>query len=196
MVSSLEVVLTRAAHCKAAWRLNPIVRADAARPHERSGRPPGHYVPAVLRVACWYEQTEKARLLTLVMALETLLDHPPRHVVVHQLLTTWRDEAASIKSKYKPGTDEYVALESLERELLFKKHNSLRRQVRALVYETLEPSVGSDQAQESASTAVKVYDARSILLHNGYLPDDKLRRSTSQAKAILEQVLRIKLETM
>jgi hypothetical protein len=49
-----------------------------------------------LYAAYWYEHTPNARLLTLVMALETLMDDLPRHATVRELLDKWRDEAASI----------------------------------------------------------------------------------------------------
>jgi hypothetical protein len=94
-------------------------------------------------------------------------------------------------SGYPPDTEEHHALESLERELIFKKTDSLRRQVRTLVYETLDLA-GHAHALDLAQKAVKVYDARSELVHEGYLSDSLLSRVTAEAKEIVEQVLRAK----
>jgi hypothetical protein len=142
--------------------------------------------------AYWYEHTSKARLLTLVMALETLMDDLPRHPVVIELLGKWEPDVTSAKARYAPKSEEYLALESLERELIFKKTDSLRRQVRTLVYKTLKSSIGEDSAQELARKAVDVYDKRSVLVHEGHLPEYELNRATADAKEIVEKVLKTK----
>jgi hypothetical protein len=142
--------------------------------------------------AFWSENTPNARFLTLVLALETLMDEPPRHAVVIELLEKWKPDVTSAKAKYAPNTDEFLALESLERELIFKKTDSLRRQVRTLVDESLRNSFGPEQAKELASKAVKVYDLRSKLVHEGYLPECELNQATADAKNIAPQVLKAK----
>lgn len=139
----------------------------------------------------WSEHTSNARLLTLVMALETLMDNSPRHAVVRELLDSWTVDLTSAKSRYAPETEEHHALESLERELIFKRTDSLRRQVRTLVYEALR-SAGHTHALELARKAVKVYDARSELVHQGQLPERVLSQVTAEAKEIVGQVLRAK----
>ena len=138
--------------------------------------------------AYWYEHTGNARLLTLVLALESLMTNPPRHNVVVELLGKWKPEVKSLKDKFKSNSDEYHALESLERELLFKKTESLRRQVRSLVLRSLE-FLGHDKPDEIADRAVWVYDQRSTLVHKGFLPQPVLSKATSTAKSIVEMVL-------
>lgn len=138
--------------------------------------------------AYWYEHTDNAKLLTLVLALESLLTNPPRHEVVVELLGKWESEVESLKSKFKSNSDEYHALESLERELLFRKTESLRRQVRSLVLRSVE-FLGHDKPYEIADRAVWVYDQRSTLVHEGFLSQPVLSKATSMAKSIVALVL-------
>lgn len=138
--------------------------------------------------AYWYEHTDNARLLTLVMALESLMTHPPRHAVVVELLEKWKLEAEGLKDKFELDPYEYNALESLQNELLFKKTASLRSQVRPLVLKSLE-FLGHDKPHELAKRAVWAYDQRSILLHEGFLPQPIPSKASSTAKTIVELVL-------
>lgn len=138
--------------------------------------------------AYWYEHTDSARLLTLVMALESLMTHPPRHAVVVELLEKWKLEVQELKHKFELDPYEYNALESLENELLFKKTASLVSQVYPLVRKSLE-FIGHDKPHELAKQAKKVYDRRSKLLHKGSLPQRVLSEATSTAKSIVELVL-------
>ncbi len=138
--------------------------------------------------AYWYEYSNKARLVTLILVLESLMAHPLRHEVVVQLLERWKPVVEYRKKDFPPDSEEYHALESLEHELLFKKEDSLRRQVRSLVLQSLE-FLGHDKPQELAKQAVWVYDQRSKLLHEGFLPEPLLSQATSTAKSVVELVL-------
>jgi len=138
--------------------------------------------------AYWYEHTDNARLLTLVLALESLITHPPRHEVVIQLLEKWKTEVETIRNKFEPDSDEYQALKSLDGELSSKKTESFRKQVRSLVLRSLE-FLGHGQPYEWADQAVKVYDQRSTLVHEGFLPQPLLSQTTSAAKSIVALVL-------
>jgi len=138
--------------------------------------------------AYWHEYSNKARLLTLILALESLMAHSIRHEVVVQLLDKWKPEVEDRKKEFPPDSDEYHALESLERELLFKKEDSLRKQVRSLVLKSLE-FLGHNKAQELARETVWVYDQRSKLFHEGFMTESLLSKATSKAKSIVELVL-------
>lgn len=138
--------------------------------------------------AYWYEYSNNARLMTLILVLESLMAPPLRHKVVVQLLEKWKPEVEYRKKDFPPDSEEYHALESLERELLFKEVDSLRRQVRSLVLQSLE-FLGHDKPQELAKQAVCVYDQRSRLFHKGFLPEPLLSQATSTAKTIVELVL-------
>lgn len=141
-----------------------------------------------LFAAYWLESTDNARLMTLIMALESLMTHPPRHDVVVELLETWQSEMEHQKQRFAKDSEEFLALESLERELVLKKTDSLRRQVRSLVLESLE-FLGEEEAEDKAREAVWIYDQRSTLVHEGELPQPDLGKVTSGAKEIVEKVL-------
>lgn len=138
--------------------------------------------------AYWYERTDNSRLLTLVLALESLITPTSRHKVVLQLLKKWEGEVEILRKKFEPDSDEYHAFESLERELLFKKADSLRNQIRSLVHRSLK-FLKHSSPDEYANRAVWVYDKRSTLVHEGFLPQPLLSKVTSAAKSIVELVL-------
>lgn len=141
-----------------------------------------------LLAAYWTEHSDNARLLTLVLALESLMSDPPRHQVVLKFLEDWQGKVEMRKKDFPEDSEERHALESLERELLFKKTDSLRRQVRALVRESLE-YLGHNEAIELAKKAVWVYDMRSTLVHEGVLPQKVLREAIMNARKIVELVM-------
>jgi len=138
--------------------------------------------------AYWYEHTNNARLLTLVLALESMMTASPRHEVVVELLEKWKAEVKMLRNRFEPDSTEFHALESLERELLFKKTDSLREQLRSLVLRSLE-FLEHDKPYAIAERAVWVYEQRSILVHKGFLSQSVLTEATSTAKSIVELVL-------
>jgi hypothetical protein len=139
--------------------------------------------------AYFTEFSENARLLTLVMALEALAEGTPRTALVLGLLKRWKEDLDAAWRTVEPGSDDDLALESLRRELLVRREDSLRRQVRNLVRTTLETN-GDPDAEELARQAVAVYDARSTLVHEGSLEPRRLARATADAKRIVERVLK------
>ena len=141
-----------------------------------------------LLAAHWTEHSDNARLLTLVLALESLMSDPPRHQVVVRFLDKWKGEVEARKNDFTEDSEERHALESLERELLFKKTDSLRRQVRTLVRESLD-YLGHKEAAELAKKAVWVYDKRSKLVHEGVLPQQVLSEAIMNARTIVQLVL-------
>jgi hypothetical protein len=144
-----------------------------------------------LYAAYWYERTANARLLTLMLALESLMTNPPRHQVVLELLDVWKPQVESLKNELPKDSEEWHALDALEREILFRKTDSLRRQVRSLVFDSLR-SIGQKDAHELAQKAVYIYDMRSKLVHEGYLPAQVLSQVTKDGRKIVELVLRAK----
>lgn len=141
-----------------------------------------------LFAAFWLENSDNAKLLTLVLALESLMTHPLRHRLVIELLDRWKPEVKCLKEQFNDGSEEFNALDSLEKELLFKKTDSLRRQVRSLVFDALV-FLKQDNASDKAREAVWVYDQRSILVHEGKLSKVNLSKAKSTAYEIVAKVL-------
>jgi hypothetical protein len=96
------------------------------------------------------------------------------------------------KQTLQPGSEDYIALEALERELLFRREMSIRSQVRAVVLDTLN-SISHPDAKKIASQALKIYDKRSTLVHEGCLPPTELHHCEQEARQIVEIVLKAKL---
>lgn len=135
------------------------------------------------------ESSTNARFLTLVMALETLATGTPRTQLVLGLLDKWKKEAEELQNTVEPESDDAISLEAVSRELLFRKEDSIRRQIRKLVSTTLQANSDAD-VSEMARRAVRIYDLRSTLVHEGKLESQVLSKATSDAKNIVERVLR------
>ena len=136
--------------------------------------------------AFFTETSAKARFLTLVMALESIAAatlKPPR---VLSLLAQWKQELETILDELPPESEDAQALRALSRELLFRKEDSLRSQIRKLVYNTLFPAA---DAADRARDAVHLYDIRSTLVHEGTIETKVLDQATTDAKALVHRTL-------
>lgn len=145
--------------------------------------------------AFFSEATENARFLTLVMVLEALSESEKRPDMVLDLLINFRGQIEDVESNYSKESNERVSLESLKRELTFRKEDSIRKQIRSLVFNTLSNN-GDVDALEMAKQALKVYDKRSTLVHGGSLTLQELGSISSEARIIVERVLRAKFIQM
>ena len=76
--------------------------------------------------AALFEQSPAARLLTFSMAFEVLAPITRKHEVVQTLISTWLPSVESAKSANAMDLAALAALESLERELLFRREASIR----------------------------------------------------------------------
>ena len=142
-----------------------------------------------LYAAYFTESSGNARFLTLIMALEALATGAPRTQRVLDLLDKWRKEADELLKSVDPNSDDAHSLQAVSRELLFRREDSIRGQVRNLVATTLSMNGGADAA-ETAKRAVQVYDLRSTLVHEGKLNEHELSTAISEARSIVERVLR------
>ena len=94
-----------------------------------------------------------------------------------------------MKKQYSPDVEEVEYLDALEREIVFRKENSIRSQIRALVFETLRVH-GEEDAKKTAKRAVDLYDLRSDLIHNGYIENESLSSLIEDTKSIVVNVLK------
>lgn len=142
-----------------------------------------------LYAAHFSERAATSRFLTLVMALEALATSAPRPKLALTLIDRWKQQVDEIKSKLQPGSDDFTSLEALQREILFRREDSIRSQIRRLVFDVLSAQ-GNTDAPELSRRAVKVYDKRSTLVHGGLLAVHELHIAERDAKEILERVLK------
>lgn len=141
--------------------------------------------------AFFSEATPNARFLTLVMVLESLAESEKRPKAVIDTLENFGYQIEEIEKNYSDDSIEKVSFESLKRELVFRKEDSIRKQIRSLVFNTLSINGDSD-ALEMSKQALKVYDKRSTLVHEGSIPSDELGNVSADARNIVERVLRAK----
>jgi hypothetical protein len=134
------------------------------------------------------EVTPRAKFLTLVMALETIAMPTRRTDNVLQLIDKWKKEADEELHKLNKDGDDYLSLESLSRELLFRKEDSIRRRIKNYVFKIVD--IGdSEIAFDLAKSALKVYDFRSALVHGQKIDKQELSNQLSKAKEIVLRVL-------
>jgi hypothetical protein len=139
--------------------------------------------------AYFTEISSNARFLSLIMALEAMATGIPRTQLVLDLLEKWKKEVEALRNTVEAESDDDLSLEALGREVLVRKEDSIRRQIRRLVFTTLQ-SNGDKDAAVMAKKALDVYDQRSTLVHKGQLEPPELGTATNDAKNIVERVLK------
>ncbi len=136
--------------------------------------------------AALFEESSAARLLTLSMAFEVLAPVTLKHEVVQTLINSWRISVENAKVAYVGNDAALAAVESLERELLFRRESSIRGRIREFVFTELGQDSG---AKDQARQVVSAYDARSTLLHDGRLEDSVLGKAIEDFRGPLKEIL-------
>lgn len=139
----------------------------------------------------FFERGVKTRFLLLVMAMEALTTPTVKHAAALRLLDKWQTELTEEKERFAESTPEFVSLAALERELLFRREDSIRSQVRQLMSRV--PSSEPGNRDDLPARALKVYDKRSALVHDGTLPAADLVGLEVEARELLEAALRFLL---
>jgi len=138
------------------------------------------------------EVSRESRFLVLVMALETLSQGRPKHPIVQATMDRWAAEVAERLEAADVLSEEGNDFEALQRELLFRKESSLRSNMRDLVGSTLQ-EVGHPDSGTLASDAVRMYDRRSTLVHEGFLPEAELMAGLATARTLAKLILTAKV---
>jgi len=139
-----------------------------------------------LYAAHFIERQARVRFLLLVMAMESLAKPTRKHDVAINLLHRWQRELEHEMQMHDRCSQEFASLEALARELNFREEDSIRSQVRKLVGLTGASRVELDELERRA---LRVYDKRSALVHDGHLPTDELTGLETEARDLLERVL-------
>jgi hypothetical protein len=136
--------------------------------------------------AFFTETSAKARFLTLIMALESIATAALKPPSALALLARWEQELVATLAALPEASDDAHALQALLRELIFRREDSLRSQIRRLVHDTLSPA---PDAADRAREAVDLYDTRSTLVHEGTIDEKILDKATTNAKALVYRTL-------
>lgn len=139
-------------------------------------------------VAAAFEESRPARLLTRAMVLEVLAPAEEKHPYALRLLDSWRADLERALAQVAEGSEEHDAVESLQRELIFRREKSIRSRIKSHVLATLD-AAGHPEAKALSRRALKAYDARSKLMHEGRLDDTALVEALGAMDAIIPAVL-------
>ncbi len=149
----------------------------------------GLHTAIALYLSQFFESTPRARLLTLMMVLEVLAPEIPKHhaaVQVLQQMTMVIDARLASCN----DNDEQFALDSLKRELDFRKETSIRRRVRELIV----TSSGLPADRNSvARDVVRAYDLRSQLVHTGDADEAEVNKASDTVLQVTKALLRGRL---
>lgn len=142
--------------------------------------------------ASFVESSRRARFLALVMVLEVLSEHQMKHESALAFLDQWAEEIEEAR-KNAASSDEREAFESLKRELLFRRENSIRSRVRSLVLKALahDPDVA-----KLAKQAVDAYDKRGTLVHDGTVDEQELVKASADVRVVVQKVLRARVDSL
>lgn len=136
-----------------------------------------------------FEKSSRGRLLTLVMALEALVEQEERPRFILRLLTKWRSEIARRKSRLQPAEAKFEELKGLEDSIRWLDKKSFSSEIAHLVKTILEAR-GDPDADALSKSIKKVYQVRSRLVHTGKVPEEDLRWAVPEAKKIVDKVLK------
>ena len=136
--------------------------------------------------AYFTEQSSTARFLTLIMSLEALTLPTPKAPIALALLEKWSIELDEIAAPMAPNSEDALALAALKREICFRRDDSIRSQVRKLVLSTLDDE---SDAADVAREALRLYDLRSTLVHDGFVDARQLSEATDRARTLVHRVL-------
>src|SRR5262249_19924954 len=133
-----------------------------------------------LYAAHFNEEQVRVRFILLVIAMEALAESTPKHQVARDLLAQWQRELTTEKEKYEPSSEEFHSLQALSRELDFRSGDSINNTIRKLFVGF--PGVSDEERAELQRRAVRVYNKRSTLVHDGHLPVDELPGLEAEAR--------------
>jgi hypothetical protein len=134
------------------------------------------------------ERSLRAKFLTLVMALEVLAPPAAKHNIAQAVVDRWDRELTSDLQQYAKESEEYEAIDSLRREIAFRRERSIRSRIRNHIIEVVG-GVNAEKARQTAQMAVRAYDLRGSLVHTGTLEAAQLSDGHSAALQALRTTL-------
>jgi hypothetical protein len=143
-----------------------------------------------LYLANFYETSTRARLLTLISCLEVLAPKTERHPAAVMALSDFENQV-KIRMSKATEEEEQFALETLLREIDFKKEKSIRRRVRCLVLS--KAPLSEDDKISLAKKVVAAYDLRSTLVHDGVVDSEALGEAHETTLYAVKLLLSVRL---
>ena len=141
-----------------------------------------------LYVDHYYETSPKARFLSLMTVLEVLAPTTKKHAIAQELIRAWKNGITAKQTAFPAGSDERAALESLNRELDFRKETSIRMRLRAFIRSEFQDRSDNERLGFEKDI-VAAYDARGELIHTGTLESERLSVAHDRVNRILRALL-------
>lgn len=145
-----------------------------------------------LYVASYYEASATAQLLISAMVLEVIAPPAQKHVLALAFLDQWDAQLVAQLQSYLPGTEETEALQSLRREVCFRREQSIRSRIRGYVTSQLGEA-GVPNAQDLGLKARRAYDVRSTLAHEGRVDESEASEALAALRQLVPALIRIRL---
>lgn len=134
-----------------------------------------------LYAAHFNERQVRVRFILLIIAMEALAEATPKEQPVLDLVERWNAELKAEKSKHDETSSAYRSLNSLSGQLNWLKLKSIGVQI-ADLFDDLS-GVGEEALADLKRRARDVYNKRSTLVHDGYLPATELPGLEREADA-------------
>ena len=154
------------------------------------GRLPEHLTVALeLLNAQRLEYSLAARLLMITTVLEVLAPDAQKHESALALIGKWQAELDEERARQNAGEEAASSLDSLERELLFRRGMSLRGRVRQLAI-SLATDMPERERTNYGRKAALAYDTRSELAHRGHIATDRLAQALNDSYELATRAVR------
>lgn len=119
--------------------------------------------------------------------MEALAEVSLKEKVALDLVDRWSAELMNEMAKYDKTSSDYKTLNSLGGQVRRLKDKSIGAQIADLFVHLADLS--EDERNKLQRRAKDVYNARSKLVHDGYLPPGELRKLEVEARTLVEMVL-------
>lgn len=147
-----------------------------------------------LYAAHFTEPQARVRFLLLVVAIESLSTGTMKHTAAIDLIGRWKIDLEGEMKRHVKSSEAWQSLDALRRELGFRADDSIRSQVGKLFAGL--PGLSLEDSAALRSKAIRVYDKRSTLVHDGHLPSTELMGLEEDARELLEKVFRTAVEVL
>lgn len=141
-----------------------------------------------LYAAHFNERQIRVRFLLLVIAMEALADESPKDQPALGFVERWIAELNEEKAKHGTSSSEYRSLDSLGGQLNSLRSKSIGAQIGDLFADV--PGLTEAGLADMKKRAKTIYNKRSKLVHDGYVPPTELPGLEKEARTLVETLFR------
>jgi hypothetical protein len=134
------------------------------------------------------ERQVRVRFLLLVIAMEALAVESPKDQPALGFVERWIDEIDEEKAHHGKSSSEYRSLDSLGGQLNSLRSKSIGTQIGDLFVDV--PGLTEAGLADMKKRAKAVYNKRSKLVHDGYIPPAELPGLETEARMLVETLFR------